>query len=91
MSDSDHYITELYIEPGSLPVTSPEMEHERHSGISHWINERVAAVALLPIIPAAIIYPNAVLDNLLVSAMMLHTHWYVLHGPHNTNALPLSL
>ncbi|ESO02115.1 hypothetical protein HELRODRAFT_66046, partial [Helobdella robusta] len=41
----------------------------------HWINERYAAVALLPLIPAALIYPNYVLDTLLTTAMVMHTHW----------------
>lgn len=39
MSDTDHYITELYIDPGSLPVTSPEMEHERRVAIFDLLEE----------------------------------------------------
>ena len=39
MSDSDHYIAELHIDPDSLPVTSPEMEHERRVAIFDLLEE----------------------------------------------------
>lgn len=55
-----------------------ESEQEKHDEVQHWVNERYVAVALLPLIPAALAYPNYVLDTLLTSAMMLHTHWLVL-------------
>jgi len=53
----------------------PEEEHEKKDEVHHWVNERYAAVALLPLIPAALAYPNFILDTLLTSAMVLHTHW----------------
>jgi succinate dehydrogenase (ubiquinone) membrane anchor subunit len=53
----------------------PEEENEKIDEIHHWTNERYVAIALLPIIPAAIAYPNFALDTMLVSAMVLHTHW----------------
>jgi succinate dehydrogenase (ubiquinone) membrane anchor subunit len=53
----------------------PEEEHEKIDEVHHWKNERIVAVALLPCIPAALAYPHPVLDTLLVSAMVLHTHW----------------
>jgi hypothetical protein len=52
-----------------------EEEHEKVDEVHHWVNERYAAVALIPIIPAALLYPHPVLDTLLVSAMVMHTHW----------------
>ncbi|PHR93224.1 MAG: hypothetical protein COA69_04545 [Robiginitomaculum sp.] len=39
MTDADHYITELHIDPQSLPVTSPEMEHERRVAIFDLLEE----------------------------------------------------
>jgi succinate dehydrogenase (ubiquinone) membrane anchor subunit len=59
-------------------VYGPEEDHERHVEIRHWVNERLIAIALLPIIPSALVYPNALMDNVLVTSVMLHTHWSVL-------------
>lgn len=53
----------------------PEEEHEKIDEIHHWKNERIVAIALLPIIPAALAFPHPVLDTALVTAMCLHTHW----------------
>ena len=39
MNGSDHYIAELHIDAGSLPVTSPEMEHERRVAIFDLLEE----------------------------------------------------
>lgn len=39
MPENDHYIAELHIDPGSLPVTSPEMEHERRVAIFDLLEE----------------------------------------------------
>lgn len=39
MSDNDHYIAELHIDSESLPVTSPEMEHERRIAIFDLLEE----------------------------------------------------
>jgi len=39
MSDDDHYISELHIDADSLPVTSPEMEHERRVAIFDLLEE----------------------------------------------------
>lgn len=52
-----------------------EEEHEKINEIHHWKNERYVAIALLPIIPAALAFPHPVLDTALVTAMCLHTHW----------------
>ncbi|ELT94758.1 hypothetical protein CAPTEDRAFT_158925 [Capitella teleta] len=69
-------------------VYGPEADNEKEVGTKHWVNERVIAVALLPIIPVALAFPNAVLDNVLVASVMLHTHWRLsgvvgdyIHGP----------
>ena len=37
--EGDHYIAELHIDPDSLPVTSPEMEHERRVAIFDLLEE----------------------------------------------------
>ena len=54
-----------------------EEDHEKVDEVHHWTNERYVAIALIPIIPAALAYPHPVLDTALVSAMCLHTHWLV--------------
>jgi len=54
-----------------------EEEHEKVDEVHHWTNERYVAIALIPIIPAALAYPHPILDTALVSAMCLHTHWFV--------------
>lgn len=53
----------------------PEEENEKVDEVHHWTNERYVAIALIPIIPAALAYPHPILDTALVSAMCLHTHW----------------
>merc|ERR1711976_599820 len=42
---------------------------------THWKQERVVSAVLLPIVPAAIIFPNPVLDTLLSATVILHNHW----------------
>ena len=39
MPDNDHHIAELHIDALSLPVTSPEMEHERRVAIFDLLEE----------------------------------------------------
>jgi len=53
----------------------PEELSERKDEVHHWTNERYVAVALVPLIPAALAFPNIVLDTALCSAMLLHVHW----------------
>jgi len=36
---TDHYIVELHIDDGSLPATSPEMQHERRVAIFDLLEE----------------------------------------------------
>ena len=45
------------------------------SGGSHWKMERVVAVAMVGLIPAALIYPNTVVDYGLALALPVHGHW----------------
>jgi succinate dehydrogenase (ubiquinone) membrane anchor subunit len=56
-------------------VYGPEEPSERKDEVHHWTNERYVALALIPIIPSAIIFPNMVMDTALCGAMLLHTHW----------------
>ncbi len=51
--------------------------HEKHDATSHWKREHYGMIALLPLIPAALIYPHPVLDTVMVTAMALHVHWFV--------------
>jgi len=56
-------------------VYGPEDLSERKDEVHHWTNERYLGLALVPLIPAALVYPNIVLDTALCSAMVLHIHW----------------
>lgn len=44
-----------------------------HAGL--WTVERALSVALLGILPAAIICPSKTLDTLLVISVVMHAHW----------------
>ena len=37
--NADHYISELHIDPDSLPVTSPDMQHERRVAVFDLLEE----------------------------------------------------
>lgn len=54
-----------------------KVEKNRKEGAKHWYNERVVAVALLAMIPAACVYPNAILDHGFAVLAPLHTYWGV--------------
>lgn len=41
LSGTDHYISELHIDPASLPSISPEMEHERRVAIFDLLEDNV--------------------------------------------------
>ena len=41
MSENDHYISELHIDADSLPISSPEMEHERRVAIFDLLEDNV--------------------------------------------------
>lgn len=56
-------------------VYGPEWKPGLPSKTSHYKNERILSALLVPIIPAALVYPNMVMDLALTSTMMLHTHW----------------
>lgn len=44
-----------------------------HSGI--WTAERALSVALLGILPAALLFPSKTLDTLLAISVVMHAHW----------------
>ena len=48
---------------------------ETHSDTPMWRNERIVAMAMIPLIPAAIAFPSMPLDFALSTAMVLHCHW----------------
>ena len=41
----------------------------------HWTSERLVSVVLLGMAPAAYLYPGAVLDFSVATALTLHGHW----------------
>ncbi|CAD5119916.1 unnamed protein product [Dimorphilus gyrociliatus] len=79
-------------------IRGPEEETEKVKELHHWKKERYVMLALLPTIPAALIYPNAICDFALVTAMVLHSHWRLsgvaedyIHGFPGKIAQPLVL
>lgn len=79
-------------------IRGPEEEAEKVKELHHWKNERYVMIALLPTIPAALLYPNAICDYILVSSMVLHSHWRLsgvaedyIHGFPGKVAQPLVL
>ena len=49
----------------------------------HWAIERYLAVALIPTVPVAFIYPNPYLEYIMTAGVFLHAHWYVLYLIHS--------
>jgi succinate dehydrogenase (ubiquinone) membrane anchor subunit len=62
-------------QPARIRLYGPEAEHEKVDELHHWKRERFVAIALLPIIPTALMFPNVALDTTLCTAMVLHSHW----------------
>lgn len=56
-------------------IYGPETEQEKIDEKHHWVNERYVAIALLPIIPAAMAFPHPVMDTALTCGVFLHTYW----------------
>jgi len=52
-----------------------KLEKNRKEGTKHWLTERVVAIALLGMIPAACVYPNIVLDHGFAVLAPLHSYW----------------
>ncbi|KAH9424487.1 hypothetical protein DERP_004672 [Dermatophagoides pteronyssinus] len=46
-----------------------------HNHAKIWVVEKVVSAALLAIIPAALIYPNPILDYCLAFSLVIHCHW----------------
>jgi len=54
-----------------------ELPKNTKEGYTHWKNERIVSVALLAMIPAAMVYPNVVLDHGFALLAPLHMYWGV--------------
>eukprot|EP00111_Clytia_hemisphaerica_P003855 TCONS_00011069-protein len=54
-----------------------ELPKNKKEGASHWMTERVVAVALLGAIPAAVFYPTPLVDHCLSVLLPLHAYWGV--------------
>ncbi|XP_027204737.2 succinate dehydrogenase, subunit D [Dermatophagoides pteronyssinus] len=46
-----------------------------HNHAKIWVIEKIVSAALLAIIPAALIYPNPILDYCLAFSLVIHCHW----------------
>ncbi|XP_077313835.1 succinate dehydrogenase [ubiquinone] cytochrome b small subunit, mitochondrial isoform X2 [Lithobates pipiens] len=62
---------------GSLIHVSSNRQAGSKGASLHWTGERVLSVALLGLLPAAYMYPGAVMDYSLAAAVTLHGHWGV--------------
>lgn len=62
-----------------LPAKTPQISLIRcSSGGNHvrlWTAERALSVALLGVIPLAVVYPTPAVETLLALSMTLHSHW----------------
>ena len=60
-----------------LTLQSAYADASTHSDTPMWRNEKLLALAMIPIIPGAIMFPSAPMDYLLSTALVMHCHWYV--------------
>ncbi|KAF7492494.1 Succinate dehydrogenase [ubiquinone] cytochrome b small subunit [Sarcoptes scabiei] len=51
------------------------MSSDAHDHTKIWIFERVLSASLLAVIPASLMIPSPVLDNLLALSLVVHVHW----------------
>ena len=57
------------------PVRLASTGQVSHQASKHWNSERLLSLALLAIIPGALIFENKVGDFLLSSSLILHSYW----------------
>ena len=50
-------------------------DHKDHNHVNIWRLERLLSVALVPLVPAALIAPSQTLDTLCAIIIVMHTHW----------------
>ncbi|KAG8434466.1 hypothetical protein GDO86_012733 [Hymenochirus boettgeri] len=55
--------------------TSPNQHAASKTASTHWTSERILSATLLGLLPAAYMYPGAVMDYSLAAALTLHGHW----------------
>lgn len=51
------------------------LSSDAHNHSKIWILEKAVSVALLAVIPAALMYPNQILDYCLAFSLVIHCHW----------------
>uniref|UniRef100_A0A0A9WVI8 Succinate dehydrogenase [ubiquinone] cytochrome b small subunit n=1 Tax=Lygus hesperus TaxID=30085 RepID=A0A0A9WVI8_LYGHE len=59
----------------SAVLASGGVDHHDHSKI--WTLERLLSIALMPVVPLGIMYPNILLDLIMSVAIVMHVHWGV--------------
>ena len=59
--------------PKALAETASCKSTEDHTKL--WTIERGLALALVPLVPAAFIFPTAAMDYMLAFSFTLHAHW----------------
>ncbi|XP_017768222.1 PREDICTED: succinate dehydrogenase [ubiquinone] cytochrome b small subunit, mitochondrial-like [Nicrophorus vespilloides] len=59
----------------TLFVSAPLRSAAKGDHTKLWTMEKALSASLLGIVPAAIMMPNPILDNLLATAVVIHFHW----------------
>ncbi|BES98720.1 succinate dehydrogenase [Nesidiocoris tenuis] len=59
------------------PAVSSRGAHDAHDHSKIWTLERLLSIALMPIVPLGVLYPNILFDLLISVATTMHVHWGV--------------
>ncbi len=68
-----HSVKNFSVGPKALAETASCKSADDHTKL--WTLERGLALALVPLVPAAFIFPSAAMDYLLAISFTLHAHW----------------
>ena len=59
----------------NISTSSPKLAgHSKHDHSKLWSLERLMSLVLLPLVPAALVYPCQALDTALAVLIVMHTH-----------------
>lgn len=68
-----HSVKNFTVGPKALAETASCKSADDHTKL--WTLERGLALALVPLVPAAFLFPSAAMDYLLAISFTLHAHW----------------
>lgn len=70
---TDQHVKNLSIVPARLAETASCKSADDHTKL--WTIERGLSLALVPLVPAAFMFPSAAMDYALAISFTLHAHW----------------